>query len=197
MSNETNDSWVNAHYGHDAHPVTDNKPAAAQEAVMRGPLSPVELRDLLPAMQKGWTIETYATWAIRAAERAHGITSSSARVAAPQPIAEAQSLAEKWWGEVCDALSEADPDWMLDGPGGIESAVVMIRKLAARPAAPPPSTAAAPGIDLEQFREAVQGWRDSTSNDQADGRISLNEWFVIAGRADRLLALIDASPKGQ
>lgn len=53
---------------------------------------------------------------------------------------------------------------------------------------------AAPGINLERFREAVQGWRDSASNDQADGRISLNEWFVIAGRADRLLALIDASP---
>ena len=41
--------------------------------------------------------------------------------------------AEKWWGEVCDALSKADPDWMLDGPGGIESAVAMIHKLAARP----------------------------------------------------------------
>ena len=57
------------------------------------------------------------------------------------PPAEAQEnwkqsaeKAEKWWGEVCDALSEADPDWMLDGPGGIESAVAMIRKLAARPA---------------------------------------------------------------
>lgn len=55
-------------------------------------------------------------------------------LSAPQPPAEAQTLAEKWWGEVCDALSEADPDWMLDGPGGIESAVAMIRKLAARPA---------------------------------------------------------------
>ncbi len=32
MSKEKNDAWVNAHYGHDAHPVTDNKPAAAQEA---------------------------------------------------------------------------------------------------------------------------------------------------------------------
>ena len=53
---------------------------------------------------------------------------------AQQPPAEAQGVAEKWWGEVCDALSEADPDWMLDGPGGIESAVAMIRKLAARPA---------------------------------------------------------------
>lgn len=36
MSKETNDAWVNAHYGHDAHPITDNKPAAAQEAVAEG-----------------------------------------------------------------------------------------------------------------------------------------------------------------
>lgn len=59
------------------------------------------------------------------------------------------------------------------------------------------STPAAPGIDLEQFREAVQGWRDSASNEQADGLISMAEWLVIADRADRLLALIDASHKGE
>ena len=29
MSKESNDAWVNAHYGHDTYPVTDNKPAAA------------------------------------------------------------------------------------------------------------------------------------------------------------------------
>lgn len=29
--------------------------------------------DLLPMMQDGWTLEDYGTWAIRAAERAHGI----------------------------------------------------------------------------------------------------------------------------
>lgn len=29
MNNETNDAWVNAHYGHDAHPIASNKPAAA------------------------------------------------------------------------------------------------------------------------------------------------------------------------
>lgn len=54
------------------------------------------------------------------------------RTAPPRPEAsEVEKTAVAWWGQVCDALSEADPDWMLDGPGGIESAVAMIRKLAA------------------------------------------------------------------
>ena len=32
MSKDANDAWVNAHYGHDAHPIASNKPTAAQEA---------------------------------------------------------------------------------------------------------------------------------------------------------------------
>ena len=35
MSKETNDAWVNAHYGYDAHPIVDNNPAAAPVADTR------------------------------------------------------------------------------------------------------------------------------------------------------------------
>ena len=49
------------------------------------------------------------------------------------------------------------------------------------------STPAAPGFDLEQFREAVVFWRDCAVREFRYG---------TASEADALLALIDASPKG-
>lgn len=53
--------------------------------------------------------------------------------------------------------------------------------------------AAAPGIDLEQFREPVEYFRDAYAA-QSPGPDSWHALKVSA--ADRLLALIDASPKG-
>ncbi|WP_152906719.1 hypothetical protein [Stenotrophomonas maltophilia] len=48
--------------------------AAQTIAVLqRAPLPATTVTDLLPIMQDGWTPEIYGTWAIRAAERAHGI----------------------------------------------------------------------------------------------------------------------------
>lgn len=55
------------------------------------------------------------------------------------------------------------------------------------------STPAAPGIDLEQFREAVTYWRDTALRDMRNQNGPLHERVV---EAQRLLALIDASPKG-
>lgn len=50
--------------------------AAQTIAVLqRAPLPATTVTDLLPIMQDGWTLEIYGTWAIRAAERAHGIGS--------------------------------------------------------------------------------------------------------------------------
>lgn len=43
--------------------------------LQRAPLPATTVTDLLPIMQDGWTLEIYGTWAIRAAERAHGIGS--------------------------------------------------------------------------------------------------------------------------
>ncbi len=54
------------------------------------------------------------------------------------------------------------------------------------------STPAAPGIDLEQFREAVTYWRDTALRDMRHQNGPLHEQVV---EAQRLLALIDASPK--
>jgi len=49
---------------------------------------------------------------------------------------------------------------------------------------------AAPGIDLEQFREAVVAWSDAAYTHSEDSD------HPVCREADRLLALIDASPKG-
>ncbi|WP_369040006.1 hypothetical protein [Stenotrophomonas maltophilia] len=45
--------------------------------LQRAPLPATIVTDLLPTMQDGWTLEDYGTWAIRAAERAHGIVRRS------------------------------------------------------------------------------------------------------------------------
>ncbi|MFK3845773.1 hypothetical protein [Stenotrophomonas sp. NPDC078853] len=47
--------------------------ANALAAVQRAPLPATDIVELLPSMQDGWSLENYGTWAIRAAERAHGI----------------------------------------------------------------------------------------------------------------------------
>ncbi len=54
-------------------------------------------------------------------------------------------------------------------------------------------TPAAPGIDLEQFREAVAYWRDTALKDM---RYENGPLHGQANEAQRLLDLIDASPKG-
>lgn len=41
--------------------------------LQRAPLPATTVTGLLPTLQDGWTPEDYGTWAIRAAERAHGI----------------------------------------------------------------------------------------------------------------------------
>lgn len=52
--------------------------AAQTIAVLqRAPLPATAVTALLPMMQDGWTLEDYGTWAIRAAERAHGIVRRS------------------------------------------------------------------------------------------------------------------------
>lgn len=51
------------------------------------------------------------------------------------------------------------------------------------------STPAAPGIDLRQFREAVVAWSDAAYTHSEDSD------HPICREADRLLALIDGSPK--
>lgn len=45
--------------------------------LQRAPLPATAVTALLPMMQDGWTLEDYGTWAIRAAERAHGIVGRS------------------------------------------------------------------------------------------------------------------------
>lgn len=55
------------------------------------------------------------------------------------------------------------------------------------------STPAAPGIDLEQFREAVAYWRDTALKDM---RYENGPLHGQANEGQRLLDLIDASPKG-
>lgn len=46
MSKNANDAWVNAHYGHDAHPIVDNKPHAAPGIEADIPELLAELRDV-------------------------------------------------------------------------------------------------------------------------------------------------------
>lgn len=47
--------------------------AAAIELLQRAPLQATTVTGLLPTLQDGWTLEDCGIWAIRAAERAHGI----------------------------------------------------------------------------------------------------------------------------
>lgn len=42
-------------------------------AVRAKPLTDVQIFDLLPNLQSGWTLTTYGLWVARAIERAHGI----------------------------------------------------------------------------------------------------------------------------
>jgi len=56
------------------------------------------------------------------------------------------------------------------------------------------STPAAPGIDLEQFREAVEHWKRDLHDDYKGGHI--HDGGEAMRKAEHLLALIDASPKG-
>jgi len=56
--------------------------AKALATLQRAPLPATAVTDLLPMLQDGWTVEDYGTWAIRAAERAHGI---GGEVAIPPP----------------------------------------------------------------------------------------------------------------
>ncbi len=48
---------------------------AAQKIALlqRAPLPATTVSDLVPMKQDGWSLEGYCTWAVRAAERAHGI----------------------------------------------------------------------------------------------------------------------------
>ncbi|WP_313256389.1 hypothetical protein [Stenotrophomonas acidaminiphila] len=57
------------------------------------------------------------------------------------------------------------------------------------------STTAAPGIDLRQFRSAVEAWKRDAENRHHAGEIFPEQEDAIWTEADRLLALIDASPK--
>lgn len=55
------------------------------------------------------------------------------------------------------------------------------------------NTPAAPGIDLEQFREAVEHWKRDLHDDYKGGHI--HDGGEAMRKAEHLLALIDASPK--
>ena len=55
------------------------------------------------------------------------------------------------------------------------------------------STPASPGIDLEQFREAVEHWKRDLHDDYKGGHI--HDGGEAMRKAEHLLALIDASPK--
>ena len=55
------------------------------------------------------------------------------------------------------------------------------------------SVTAAPGVDLEQFREAIAYWRDTALRDMQYQNGLLHEQ---ANEGQRLLDLIDAGPKG-
>lgn len=56
---------------------------------------------------------------------------------------------------------------------------------------------AAPGIDLRQFREAVEAQYDLVAMKWRGDSAADKQLAEAAGRRDRLLALIDASPKGE
>ncbi len=51
--------------------------------LQRAPLPATTVSSLLPTLQDGWTPEDYGTWAIRAAERAHGIRTNIPNPPAP------------------------------------------------------------------------------------------------------------------
>jgi len=80
--------------------MVDAADAIARER--RTPLPATTVTQLLPIMQDGWSLEDYGTWAIRAAERAHGIcdgerTEEPGTVAldlTPQSRTEATALAK-------------------------------------------------------------------------------------------------------
>lgn len=54
MIKETNDAWVNAHYGHDTHPIADSTPAAAQDAVAEGGDTVCPVIRLAPGEYTDW-----------------------------------------------------------------------------------------------------------------------------------------------
>lgn len=88
----------------------------------------------------------------------------------------------------------SDGEWVSVRRTARDAAVTALRNLSsdcahiyAAYAEAKASTPAAPGFDLEQFREAVVFWRDCAVREFRYG---------TASEADALLALIDASPKG-
>lgn len=160
--------WENAHFEHDANPVDGSmyKPAAAQEAV---------------AWQVGDEFYTSESLAIEGIQQwgpsgAIAIPLYSAPVAAA-PTAPLKVFSKGPWifRETGQEFSGADLD---------EAAFAEYRQF---------RTPAAPGIDLEQFREAVLA-QHAALMDSWCGDPETKE--AADKQRDRLLSLIDASPKG-
>lgn len=155
----------------------DNKPAAAQEAVawMAEPVmqsmrsrSRVFCSDKQLAMQ--WDYSGHPDYGRMI------VTPLYAAPVAAAPSAEAIELTVCCGREECGG--ECGNEWL-----GTE----WVRKAA---------TPAAPGIDLRQFRSAVVAWKRDAESRHHAGEIFPEQEDAIWKEADRLLALIDASPKG-
>lgn len=166
--------WENAHFEHDANPVDGSmyKPAAAQEAVAWVDIA--NWRAGIPAdecffsdYQDEDTIPLYA--APVAAAPVEGWDAQAYAQMADELEAWKQRAmtAEEDFNRLHEAMNAED------GPTYMGEPVL--------------SNPAAPGIDLEQFRIAVQAYL-----------FRQQEFGSVAGIAEgkRLLALIDASPKG-
>lgn len=118
------------------------------------------------------------------------------RVVYATPVAAAPTLdaelAQDRMSELCDLERDVTDSlpavYYMDPPdGGSVSLGEQVKRMAEDAALwrKHSSTPAAPGIDLEQFRDAViDAWRASESGTKVESKL------------DAVLALIDASPKG-
>lgn len=85
--------------------------ANALAGAQRAPLPATAVIALLPIMQDGWSLEDFATWSIRAAERAHGITGNSGKVSLRPSWEEAPT-----WAQFLAMDSDGDWFWFEHQP---------------------------------------------------------------------------------
>ena len=124
----------------------------------------------------------------------YGIDGYAAAPVAAAPVVDGRDVRAAIAGIEGSVAVGSDGEWVSVRRTARDAAVTALRNLSsdcahiyAAYAEAKASTPAAPGFDLEQFREAVVFWRDCAVREFRYG---------TASEADALLALIDASPKG-
>ena len=181
MSKETNDAWVNAHYGHDAHPIADNKSAAAQ-----------------PVAEIAWSDDGYKI-GLLGPLRAHRLPIGTKLYAAPvaaAPVGVSRDDAEQ-------AISRIMGEYGFSMPS--RAYAELVDELMSTPAAPWIDLEQfRPFVESERARlgGAIERaeWQISCVASSDGHNATLTE-HVAAMRSkleecDRLLAMI-ASPKGE